>query len=89
MDPPNSSVIERFVVQELNRLGCPVDVDAVQYLAQVWLKLYGADLDKLTGYLEILADYDYGITETGKMDRKTVEFFLEEELGYVEYLTRS
>ena len=89
MDPSHYSEIERFVVQELDRLGCRVDVDAVQYLAQVWLKLYGADLDKLAGYLEILADYDYGDTETGKMDRKTVEFFLEEELGYVDPFTRS
>jgi len=85
MDTPTIT-IRRFIAHELERRGCPIDADAAEYLAHVWQKLHGPDsLDTLAGYLEILADYDYGDTESGQMDCKTVECFLDEELGYDRY----
>lgn len=72
-----------FIERELTRLKCPIDSDAVLYLATVYTDVYGTEPDyfkKLGEYLEILADYDIGDTENGKMDRKTVEIFAEDEL---------
>ena len=65
----------------LKEFKCKIDSDALEYLVGEWNKRYGLEeMDKLREYMEILADYDYGDTESGCLDQKTVEIFIEDEL---------
>lgn len=78
--------LKLFITQELGRRGCLLDDDALTCFATVWQKQYGtADVKLLQGFLEILADYDCD-TENGRLDYKTVELFLDDELG-IDYKT--
>ena len=70
------------VVQEIEKtlqeFKCKLDQDALEYLAEVWEKR--CRNRNLREWMKILADYDYGDTESGCMDRKTVEIFLDDEI---------
>ena len=80
----NINTLAIFIEQVLGEYKRCIDSDAAVYLATKWSKLY-RNFDKLTKmtklieYLEILADYDCD-TENGKIDRKTVEIFIEDEI---------
>lgn len=72
--------LQTTIAKLLNTYKCRIDPDALDFLTQEWSKRFGTnDSTKLCASMEILADYDYGDTESGCVDLKTVEEFFNEE----------